>query len=382
MLVISIVYLAYGIGFFEFIKNKLTDTDLFKEYYVSAENIEINFPDNKKNLIYIFLESTETSNFSKENGGTFDVSISPNLEKLALNNINFSNNNLLGGAKESYGTGWTVAAMIAQTSGIPLKLKANDYNISSTEFSNITTIGDILKENGYNNYLLMGSDSTFGGRRAYFTNHNYEISDHQTAIEEGKIEEDYFEWWGYEDSKLFTYAKEKILEISQDEEPFNLTLLTADTHFTDGYLDKTCSSEVFEEDYSNSFYCSDNMIMEFINWLKEQEFYDNTVIILSGDHLTMQDRFYDIEDDYTRTIYNTFINTGVKELNNKNRIFTTMDMYPTTLGALGVQIEGDRLGLGTNLFSNKKTIPEEIGLDVFNEELKKNSQYYYEYIRG
>ena len=66
---------------------------------------------------------------------------------------------------------------------------------------------------------------------------------------------------------------------------------------------------------------------------------------------------------------------------HKNRVFTTMDMFPTTLAALGVSIEGDRLGLGTNLFSSKKTIPEEIGLDNFNKELKKSSDYYYKYIR-
>ena len=59
-----------------------------------------------------------------------------------------------------------------------------------------------------------------------------------------------------------------------------------------------------------------------------------------------------------------------------------MDMFPTTLGALNVKIQGNRLGLGTNLFSNKKTIPEMIGIDNFNRELKKNSVYYYKYIRG
>lgn len=381
IIIISIFYLAYGIGFFEFIKNSLMETDLFKKYYVTSENVQIEFPDNKKNLIYIFLESTETTNFSEKNGGIFEESIMPNLEKLALNNINFSNTNLLGGAQESYGTGWTVAAMIAQTSGIPLKIKANDYDVSSTNFNNITTIGDILEENGYNNYLLLGSDANFGGRKNYFNNHGYEISDYHTAVEAGKIDEDYFVWWGYEDSKLFEYAKEKILEISKEDEPFNLTMLTADTHFTDGYLDSSCN-EVFEEDYANSFYCSDSMIYDFINWIKEQEFYEDTVIILVGDHPTMQQNFYEIEEGYTRTVFNTFINTGIKTANNKNRTFTTMDMFPTTLAALGAQIEGNRLGLGTNLFSDKKTIPEEIGIEKFNEELKKQSDYYYDYIRG
>ena len=62
--------------------------------------------------------------------------------------------------------------------------------------------------------------------------------------------------------------------------------------------------------------------------------------------------------------------------NNKNRTFLNIDIYPTTLGALGANIDGNRLGLGTNLFSSKKTLAEEYGLDIFNKELSKNSRFY------
>lgn len=381
LLALSIIYLGMTVGFFDYAFNGLRDSDLFENSYVEPASVEIKFPEEKQNLIYIFMESTEMTNVSKDNGGVFDISITPNLEELALNNINFSNTNLLGGALESYGTSWTVAAMIAQTAGIPLKVKLNDISSSdSTSFSNIKVLGDILKDNGYSNYLLMGSDADFGGRKVYFESHNYVVSDYYTAIEEGKIDSDYHEWWGYEDSKLFTYAKDYLTEIANNNEPFNFTMLTADTHFTDGYLDKSCST-VFSIPYANSFYCSDSMVAEFIDWIQEQDFYKNTTIIISGDHPTMQDNFYDIDSTYKRTIYNTFINSRVIPVNNKNRIFTTMDMFPTTLGALGVTIEGDRLGLGTNLFSGKKTIPEEMGIDEFNKELKSNSSYYYKYIR-
>lgn len=381
LLAASIIYLGITVGFFDYAFNSLRNTDLFKDYYIKPDEVEIKFPEKKQNLIYIFLESTEMTNISKKNGGVFDISITPNLENIALNNINFSNTNLLGGARESYGTSWTVAAMIAQTAGIPLKVKINDISSSnSTSFNNITTIGDILSMEGYNNYLLMGSDANFGGRRSYFSNHSYIISDYYTAVEEGKIDSNYHEWWGYEDSKLFTYAKEYLTKISKDSKPFNFTMLTADTHFTDGYLDKSCDT-IFSEAYANSFYCSDSMIAEFISWIQEQDFYENTTIVLTGDHPTMQENFYNIDNNYDRVVYNALINSRVLPVNNKNRVFTTMDMFPTTLAALGVSIEGDRLGLGTNLFSSKKTIPEEIGLDNFNKELKKSSDYYYKYIR-
>ena len=96
----------------------------------------------------------------------------------------------------------------------------------------------------------------------------------------------------------------------------------------------------------------------------------------------MQNNFYKLDNGYKRTVFNTFINVyNDNNVRNKNRIFTTMDMFPTTLGAMGVNIEGNRLGIGTNLFSDSKTLAEEMGIDKLNTELKKNSAYYYQYIR-
>lgn len=378
----SIIFFLYVIEFFPFVKNViLSDTEIFEDYYVDGSKVEFTFPKEKRNLIYIFLESMESTNVSVENGGLFEETVIPNLERLAIENINFSNNDKIGGASHIDSCSWTAAAMIAHTSGVPLRVSLNDFDVNSTRFNNVTSIGDILSDNGYNNYLLLGSDASFGGRRAYFANHDYLIKDYYTAIDDGIIGEDYYEWWGYEDSKLFTYAKDILSDISQDDKPFNFTMLTANTHFKDGYLEDTCDSK-FDDPYSNSFYCSDNMINEFIEWLKEQDFYDNTTIVIVGDHLTMQKDYYDNNKGYERSIYNVFINANVVgDYNNKNRGFTVMDMFPTTIASLGVDIEGDRIGLGTNLFSDKETIPEIVGMDMFKEELSKGSNYYYNYIR-
>ena len=381
LFIVGIVLLLNVFRLFPFIKSTLfSSTEIFDEYYVDSSDIDINFPTKKKNLIYIFVESLESSNVSIDNGGLLEDSLIPKLESLAINNINFSNNDKIGGAYYSYGTNWTSGAMIAHTSGVPLKVILDDFGPNSIRFRNVTSIGDILAENGYNNYLLLGSDANFGSRRAYFANHNYLIYDYNSAIEDGRIDSDYYEWWGFEDSKLFSYAKEMLSDISRNDKPFNFTLLTADTHFTDGYLDASCE-EKFDEPYSNSIYCSDSMIYDFVLWIQEQDFYDDTTIVISGDHLTMQNGFY-TSDFKDRNIYNVFINADIDiDFSSKNRIFTVMDMFPTTLASLGADIEGDRLGLGTNMFSSKKTVPEILGIDKFNEEIAKWSYSYYNYIR-
>lgn len=153
-------------------------------------------------------------------------------------------------------------------------------------------------------------------------------------------------------------------------------MLTADTHFEDGYLSEN-NPEEFGDQYSNVIAFSDQQLGEFLSWLKEQPFYDNTVVMISGDHLSMdRDYFNTLDPGYQRTVFNLILNSDTPVHATKNRLYSTMDLYPTTLAALGVTIPGERLGLGTNLFSDQPTIPEEIGYDSFVEELGKRSNYY------
>ena len=164
-------------------------------------------------------------------------------------------------------------------------------------------------------------------------------------------------------------------EASKKDKPFNFTILTVDTHFSDGYLDDSCKI-TFDEQYENALYCSDSKVYSFIKWIEKQDFYDNTTIIIVGDHFTMQEKFYKIPDGYKRTIYNAFINSAVIPKKEKNREFSTLDLFPTTLAALDVKIEGEKLGLGVNLFSEEKTLIEKFGFDYVNNEIQKKSFYY------
>ncbi len=61
---------------------------------------------------------------------------------------------------------------------------------------------------------------------------------------------------------------------------------------------------------------------------------------------------------------------------NTRRKYTTVDLFPTTLAAMGVKIEGNRLGLGVNLYSGEKTLYEQYGKDYLEVELLKDSKLY------
>ena len=367
-----------------YIKAQLKNTEFFERYYVNPKKVDVEFPNKKRNLIYIYVESLESSVASIENGGQFVESYIPKLEELGLKYTNFSASEKLGGAVSVENTTWTMAALVSQTSGVPLKIPihGNNYKGYSSSLPGAYSLGQILEENGYSNYFIMGSDADFAGRKDYFMQHgNYQIYDYYYAIEEGFINKNYHQWWGFEDQKLFEYAKQKLLKIAEKDEPFNFTMLTTDTHFIDGYLDSTCE-EKFDVAYANAFYCSDSKIYEFINWIQEQDFYENTTIVVVGDHLTMQENFYPNADMSSRYVYNLFINSAIKKVDEKNRLFSVFDLYPTTLASMGVKIEGDRLGLGVNLYSNKNTLIEELGIEKLNSEIVNKSEFYNNNILG
>lgn len=379
------VYSELGIQ--DYLESQKTESHFIQENYVDPRNTQITFPEQKRNLIYIFLESMESTYASKEEGGAYDVNYIPELTQIAQDHISFSNTDKLGGGYPGYGSTWTMAAIFAQTSGLPIK-NQQDSNESNKVLGEQTTFSstacnleDILAEEGYNQCFMIGSDATFGGRRAYFNSHgDCEIWDIKAAKEQGALPSDYYVWWGYEDSKLFTYAQEKLLDLSARPEPFNLTLLTVDTHFEDGYVCKLCQNQFPDNQYGNVLACSSRQIAAFIEWIQQQPFYENTTIVLCGDHLTMDVDFCEEIGDYERGVYNAFINLP-EDLDDSyekthHREFTTMDMFPTTLAALGVKMEGDRLALGVNLFSDEETLAEKYGREGVDAELMKKSKFY------
>lgn len=297
ILIISIDKILKTTDIKEYIKNQTHDSNFIAKEYVRPEKTKIEFQEEKRNLIYIFLESMETTYYSVQDGGLSQYDLMPEISKLAKENINFSDTNKLGGAYTLYGTTWTVGAMVAQTAGVPLKLSIEDNAMEeySTFLGGAYSIGQVLQKNGYHNFLLLGSDATFGGRK----------------------------------------------NLSEQEQPFNFTMLTADTHFPDGYKCKDCPDK-WDEQY-----------------------------------ITMQSNFFELEEgqDYQKKVVNLIINPAVEPESN-NREYSTMDLYPTTLAALGANIDGNKLGLGTNLFSNEETLIEKYGLKNVNDELMKISRYY------
>lgn len=378
-LVVSLIYNNAVYDILGYLQSRAGKTLVYEQYYIDPREAVISVKGEKKNLIYIYVESLETTYASKSEGGKQSVNYMPGLTALAEENVSFSNSSKLGGFSCVNGTGFTMAALFSSTAGVPYVLDAIQSEQDGDIAPGIISLGDILSRMGYRQEFLCGSDGEFGGRKAYFTRHGgYEVFDLFTAREKGYIPNDYYVWWGFEDSILYRIAKDEILRLAAGDEPFNFTMLTVDAHHVDGYVCDLCGDR-YEEQTANVISCTDRQLTEFIEWCREQDFYEDTVIVISGDHPRMDTSLVGGVSYYDRTIYNCFLNAVPEgEIRDQYRIFTTMDMFPTIMAAMGFEIEGNRLGLGTNLFSGEKTLAESMGFSWLDAELSKSSDYYME----
>jgi phosphoglycerol transferase len=160
-------------------------------------------------------------------------------------------------------------------------------------------------------------------------------------------------------------------------------------------------------EFKNALRCSDNQIADFVDWIKAQSFYEDTLIVITGDHLFMtvpgEDLFADKnesaatdrvgegnnEKDFgivtqsRRRWIDVFINSSldIDVEKEKSRFFSSFDVFPTTLAAMGVRIEGDALGFGRSLFSQEPTLLEKYSVEYINNELAKNTIQYQQFIK-
>ncbi|NLC88856.1 MAG: LTA synthase family protein, partial [Clostridiaceae bacterium] len=387
---ILILIFALGqIGFFSYLQGLFHESSIWTEDYTDPNDVELIFPEKKQNVIYIVLESMETTYADTANGGAMQENLIPNLTDLVLDadNISFSHSRRIGGASQFGPLAWTAASLVGQMGGIPLKLPVDDpnaFNASNGEYlPGATMIGDILKDEGYYLEMLMGSSASFASRDDLYamhggfvmTDYSYLARNGYIPIIDGKYE---FDFWGINDRRLFEIARERLTEISRQDQPFFVSILTVDTHFPEGYQYED-RERLQQSNYANSIMWSDRDVAEFVAWCQEQSFADNTTIILTGDHLSMDKTFFtDLPAEYQRRIYNVIINS-VQDLPQERqyqRLFSVMDFYPTTLAAMGVKIEGDRLAYGTNLFSDQLTLYEMMGESDFAEMLGSHSSFY------
>ncbi len=388
------------IGTFKYIAAHTVSSNFIEKNYVNPDG-KVSAPENKRNLIVIEVESLETTFINKNNGGEWDNDVLRDMSELlsypdATYFTSSDNSGSVRGTNDIYGTTWTTAALVGYNCGLPFKVPMNlRNNYQSDDFmSGAYMLGDVLKASGYRNVLLSGSVTSFGGVKQMFTKHGeYDIIDaHSVASHGYSVPSSQRNEWGMSDEALFRIAQSECEKGLSGDEPFHLFISTIDTHIECYTYDKEASEKqgckgsetAYETKYENAYATTAREIRAFIDRLRELPEYENTTVVIYGDHLNMyKDIGTRVEDTASRGRYNLILNSAVSPSRGTfGRSFTAFDFYPTTLAAAGFTVHGDRLALGTNLFSEADTLAEQAGLEKMNFELERKSDFYNEKILG
>lgn len=347
-------------------------SEFFVKNYVNPDSVKITAPEQKRNLILIYLESLETTFADKEHGGFQDTNLIPEITELALQNLSFGKNGKhIGGGFDAHGSAGTFPSLHTRTLGIP---QIHNYNLTPV-LHYYKSLYKILNENGYKQIFFQGNPGLYNQFRNFVTDQKMdEVYGTDELIKKFNFDvEEVTKKQGYrniQDKDAFVIANQFLDTLS---EPFSLTFFTIDTHAPNGLYDPDCikinDEENKDERLKASARCVSKELDKFLTSLKSKPFYDNTTIVIFGDHLFMGKRLVDGFNN--RKWVNILVNTPKKPVNEENRRFTDIDMFPTILSSMNFDIEGNRLALGTDLFSDKKTLVETIGLDSLNKGIEQ-----------
>lgn len=161
--------------------------------------------------------------------------------------------------------------------------------------------------------------------------------------------------WGYYDDTVLDEVYEKFIELSKADKRFSLFTLTVDTHHPDGFISKTCKRRSYSYDgkVNQSFSavaCSQEHVAALIEKIKASPYFKNTVIVVSSDHLAMNNTAYKYLNKQQRENL-FFIIRGDKPTATLIPVKrSTMDNGATVLDILG----GDNyIGLGRSSISSE-----------------------------
>lgn len=385
---LQIIAILNHLGGQYYIYDIFTDSTIYDEYY---QNIQVDYENQQdaNNLITIYIEQMENTYQDVESGGYFDINYIPNLTKLSEENITFSNSEKpLGGAVNTTGCDLTSGGLIGTSVGMPLNWMemawAHTYSVYTGLFNGLNQIGDILNNLGYYSEFVCGTDIAFGGREDYFKTHQYDSILGLYELEnEYELSIDYINnFSGINDHQLLDICKQELQKIANENERFNFTILTLDTHYPGDYRCEYCENQ-YGDSYGDVLSCVDKQIYDFVEWCKQQDWYENTTIVITGDHtfMTTNDLLEQLDEQYTRTIYNCFINSKFDKtyLNESgrttNRHFTQLDMFPTILQSIGIDCS-DFGGIGTSLVQDNDTIIEQRGFEWYETQANLQSDLY------
>lgn len=353
----------------------LKDYEELKEFYkkrYGKEKYDFNGILKDKNVIILQLESVQEFVINKEINGK---QITPNLNQFLKENIEFNNMHMQSYSTTADSEHSTITSLYPMENGMSFsKYYTNTYD----------DIFNIFNQANYYTSYMHGNEAKFWNRGNVYGKLNVD----DLALKDKFDDKEYINGF-MSDEVLYTQAVKKMENYKQ---PFLSFIVSASSHTPfelEGLQDRSKVS-IDVGKYKNSYFgnyleavnYADYAFGVLINDLKEKGLYENTAIIVFGDHngLNMYNeemieflestntdfKDIDIKLNYTRVVCGMRI-PDIGKLKIEKPV-SKLDIKPTLAYLCGIE---DGISLGTNMFSSKEFVS-------LNNERIIGTNYYYD----
>ncbi|MFC3882910.1 LTA synthase family protein [Bacillus songklensis] len=307
-----------------------------------------------KNVILISLESMQSFVIDRKINGQ---EITPFLNDFLKESYYFDN------FYHQTGQGKTSdAEFLVENSLYPLGRGSVFFTHSGNEYN---AIPEILKQHGYYTAMLHANNKSFWNRDIMYLRLGF---DRYFSLTDYKVTPENSIGWGLKDVDFF---EQSIVHLKSLPQPFYTKFITLTNHFPfelneeDGMVDEYTSNSRTLNRYFPTVRYTDEAVKHFITRLKEEGLYDNSIIMMYGDHYGISENHNAAIGQYLGKEVTPLVSTqlqrvpliihipGGKYKGTVHKVSGQIDLKPTILHLLGIDTKND-VHFGTDLFSKEK----------------------------
>ncbi len=219
----------------------------------------------KPNIIFIIMESF-TAKFVGCLGG--EPGVTPNLDKIAADGLLFTNIYAAGDRSEK--------GQVAILSGYPNQATTSIIK-TPTKTEKLPAITNALESEGYHTSYTYGGELEFANIKSYLINVHFDklISKYDFPSSERTTS------WGVHDGFVLDRFRK---DIKDEQQPFFATWFTLSSHEPYDVPFKKFKGNDETTKFRNSVAYTDSCIGVFMNRLKEDSLWQNTLVVFVADH--------------------------------------------------------------------------------------------------
>lgn len=306
-----------------------------------------------KNVIFVWLESLQTFVLNNTMNGE---EVTPFLNSLIDDSYyfeNFYHQTEQGKTSDS--------EFLVDNSLYPLPSGAVYFTHAQNDFHSLP---EILGNNGYFPTVFHANNKSFWNRDVMYDNLGYE---HFFDVESYEVTDENSIGWGLKDKEFFEQSIPYMQELPQ---PFYSRFITLTNHYPfdlapeDATIDKYDSNSRTLNNYFQTVRYLDESVEAFFQDLKDSGLYEDSIIVLMGDHYGISDFHKKAMSTYLDQEYTDHLHVQLQRVplyihipghdgEVISKIAGQIDIKPTLLNLLGVDTTND-LTFGSDLFADER----------------------------